>query len=178
MRLVNSLQASRTLNTTELCARLPDLPKTTVYRHVEQLLRGGVFEVESEQRKRGAVERRYRLKRGGAIVGPDVVRSMTLEDHRSAFTAAMGALLAEFNGYLDSGGANPAADGVSYKQLTLWLTPRERARLIEEVTRQLMHYLENKPKAGREAYRLSTIFFPTRAPKARGKRAPRSGGGR
>ena len=40
MRLVNALSAGRSLTTTELCARLPDLPKATVYRQVAQL-RGG-----------------------------------------------------------------------------------------------------------------------------------------
>jgi hypothetical protein len=173
MRLVNALQASGTLSTTELCARLPDLPKATVYRHVEQLLRGGVFEVESEQRKRGAVERRYRLTRGGAAVDADTVQSMTLEDHRGGFTAAMGALLAEFNAYLDRGGANPRADCVSYRQMTLWLGSTELSRLIDGVMQQLLPYLENKPRAGRVPYRLSTVFFPT----GRAQRRSRARGG-
>src|SRR5262249_4317446 len=120
----------------------------------------------------------YRLNRGAAVVDPDAARSMTLDDHRAGFTAAMGALIAEFNGYLDAGSTNPAADDVSYRQLTLWLTPRERARLVQEGTQQLMRYLENRPRAGRAAYRLSTIFFPTQVPGARSKPASRVGGGR
>jgi hypothetical protein len=63
---------------------------------------------------------------------------MTLEDHRRGFTAAMAALIAEFNAYLDRGGADPTADRVSYKQMTLWLSPAERSRLIGEITRLLL----------------------------------------
>jgi hypothetical protein len=37
---------------------------------------------------------------------------MTREDHQRGFTAAMAALLAEFNGYLDRDGADPLADAV------------------------------------------------------------------
>jgi hypothetical protein len=172
IRLVNALQSNRILTTTELCARLPDLPKATIYRHVEQLRLGGVFEVASEQRKRGAVERRYRLVPGGAVIDADAARAMTIEDHRGGFTAAMAALLAEFDEYLASG-AKPDRDGVSYRQLTLWLTPTERTDLIREVTRQLWRRLDHQRGPRRAAYRLSTIFFPIRAPGARGKRARR-----
>jgi hypothetical protein len=161
MRLVNALQAGGTLTTTELCALLPDLPKATVYRHVEQLLGGGVFEIESEHRRRGAVERRYRLSRGGALVDAGSARSMTMEEHRGGFTAAMGAILAEFNAYLDRDGSSPTEDGVSYRQMTLWLTRSERWRLIDDVTKLLRRALKNQPRAGRAPHLLSTIFFPT-----------------
>lgn len=161
MRLVNALSAGRTLTTAELCARMPDLPVATVYRQVGRLARGGVFEVESERRVRGAVERRYRLARGGALLDPEAVRSMSLEDHRRGFTAAMAALLAEFNAYLDRDGARPAVDMVSYKQFTLWLSGAERARLVRDMRRLLLARAGNKPGPARAPYLLSTLFFPT-----------------
>lgn len=163
MRLVNAMHAGQKLTTFELCARLPDLPKATVYRHVERLVRGGVFEVESERRVRGAVERRYRLTAGGAVVDPDAARSMTLEDHRRGFTAAVAALIADFNAYLDRDGAEPMADQVSYKQFTIWLRPAERSRLIRDFRRMLQALLNNKAGAGRAPYLFSTIFFPASA---------------
>ena len=160
MRLVNALSAGRTLTTTELCARMPDLPTATVYRQVGRLARGGVFEVESERRVRGAVERRYRLAQEGTVLDPEAVRSMSLEDHRRGFTAAMAALLGEFNAYLDRGGADPTADAVSYKQFTLWLSAAERARLIRDLRRMLLARMNTKPGAGRAPYLVGTIFFP------------------
>jgi hypothetical protein len=161
MRLVNAVSAGRSLTTTELCARLPDLAKATVYRQVAQLARGGVFEVESERQVRGTVERRYRLARDGMALDPEAVRSMSLEDHRRGFTAAMAALLGEFNTYLDRTGSDPSADAVSYKQFTLWLSPAERARLIRDLRRIFLALMNNEPGAGRAPYLAGTIFFPT-----------------
>jgi len=161
MRLVNAMYAGRTLTTSELCARLPDLPKATVYRHVESLVSGGVFEVESERRARGAVERRYRLAEGGASVDSETARSMTLEDHRRGFTAAMAALISDFNAYLDRDDAHPMVDEVSYRQLTIWLRPSERSRVVRDVWRILRVLMNNKGGAGREAYMFSPVFFPT-----------------
>lgn len=172
MRLVNALAGGRTLTTAELCDRLPDLPKATVYRQVEQLRRGGVFVVESERRARGAVERSYRLGRRGALVAPEEARAMTLEDHRRGFTAAMAALIGEFNSYLDRNGANPTADDVSYKQFTLWLTPAERSRVIRQVGRVLLALLNHRPGASRAPYLVSTIFFPADGPIGGQTKAP------
>lgn len=163
MRLVHALSAGRVLTTGDLCARLPDLPKATVYRQVERLVRGGVFEVEAERRVRGAVERRYRLARHGALIDPDAAKAMSLEDHRRGFTAAMATLLAEFDAYLGRGGAKPASDGVSYRQFSLWLSRAELERLVREVRKHLLA-LPNTPGRGRRPYLLSTIFFPTARP--------------
>jgi len=174
MRLVNTLSAGRSLTTTELCARLPDLPTATVYRQVARLVRGGMFDVESERRVRGTVERRYRLARGGMVLDPEAVRSMSLEDHRRGFTAAMAALLGEFNTYLDRAGADPSADAVSYKQFTLWLSPAERARLIRDLRRTFRTLMKNAPGAHRAPHLLGTIFFPS-GPAPRGARIGRSG---
>jgi len=160
MRMVNALAGGIVVTTSDLCRRLPDLPKATVYRHVDRLVRGGVFKVVAERQVRGAVERQLTLVRDQARIDPEESRSMTLEDHRRSFTAAAAALLVEFNRYLDHGEADPLGDGVSYRQFTLWMTPAERSRLYRGVKR-LLASLATTPGKGRAPYLLSTIVFPT-----------------
>jgi DNA-binding transcriptional ArsR family regulator len=160
LRLVHALRAGGALTTGELCARLPDLPKATVYRQVERLARGGVFEVESERKVRGVVERRYRLSHGATAIGAEDAKAMSLEDHRQAFTAAVTALLADFGAYLDRGGADPFADAVSYRQFVVWMSPSERARMIADTTRTVSALVGKGPGRGRTPHILSTIFFP------------------
>ena len=53
------MHGDRVLSTADLCARLPDVSKAMVYRHVDLLASGGILEVAEERRVRGAVERRY-----------------------------------------------------------------------------------------------------------------------
>lgn len=163
LRLVHAMHVAGTLTTSELCAALSDVPKATVYRQVERLARGGVFEVESARQVRGAVERRYRLAAGSAVVDAEAARSMTLEDHRRGFTSAMAALIGDFNAYLDRGGANPMADKVSYRQFVIWLRPTERSQLVLDFQRTLLALMNNQPAAGRVPYMVSTVFFPTSA---------------
>jgi DNA-binding transcriptional ArsR family regulator len=101
LRILHAMSGGRTTTTSELCARLSDVSKATVYRHVALLAEGGLLEVEGEQRVHGAVERRYRLHQARAVIDQDAAALMSLQEHRNGFAAAMAALLAEFNAYLD-----------------------------------------------------------------------------
>jgi hypothetical protein len=163
LRLVHAMRTAGSLTTRELCARLPELPKATVYRQVERLLRGGVLQVESERRVRGAVERRYRLVAEAAAVNADDARSMTLDDHRRVFPAAMAALMADFDAYLDRPGAKPFADQVSYRQYVVWLSPEERAHFLSELGRLLRALTPNEANGERAPHVMSTVFFPATA---------------
>ena len=160
MRIVYAMSGGVTRTTSDLLARMPDISKATVYRHVSLLAEAGVLEVVSEQRVHGAVERRYRLYRPRAIIDPDAAASMTLEEHRHGFAAAMAALVAEFNTYLDQDHADPTGDKVGYRQIPLWLSKDELAELISQIRTILVSKMDNQPGPGRRLHLLSPILFP------------------
>ena len=160
VRIVHAMAGGRVLTTSDLCARLPDVPKTSMYRQVGLLAQEGVLEVEGEQRVHGAVERRYRLRRERAVIDREAAASMSLEDHRHGFAVAMAALLAEFNAYLDQEHADPFADSVGYAQIPLWLSEGELAELIGQVRDALLAQRDNEPAPDRNLYLASPILFP------------------
>ena len=171
LRIVNAMSGGRTLTTAQLCAHLTEISQATLYRHVGMLVEGGILEVDGEQQVRGTVERRYRLCQQRALVTADTAKSMSLEDHRHGFAAAMAALIAEFNAYLEQEGADPYADSVGYRQSALWLTEAECTDIIDEVRTTLVSRLTNKPSPERRPYLMSAILFPTEP------RATRAAGG-
>ncbi|MER7369066.1 helix-turn-helix domain-containing protein [Nonomuraea wenchangensis] len=164
LRIVHALAAADTLTIAQLCARMPEVPKITMYRQVAQLAEGGFLEVDGEQRVRGAVERRYRLRRDRPTIDAGAAAAMSLDDHRRGFAAAMAVLIAEFNAYLDRDGADPAADSVSYRQGTLWLTADELTAMTADLLAVLRDRLANTPAPGRTPYLLSAILFPAEQP--------------
>jgi hypothetical protein len=85
---------------------------------------------------------------------------MTLDEHRNAFAAAMAALVAEFNTYLDRANADPTEDKVGYRQIPLWLSKDEIAELISAVQGTVIAKMGNQPAAERRLYLLSPILFP------------------
>jgi DNA-binding transcriptional ArsR family regulator len=163
LRIVHAMSGGRILTTSDLCARLPDVPKTTLYRHVGLLAGAGLLEVAGEQRVHGAVERRYQLHQERAVIDRDAAAAMSLEEHRRLFAAAMAALLAEFNAYLDREHADPTADSVGYRQVPLWLNQDELAELISQIRSIIVSTMGNKPAPDRSPYLLSPILFPTGA---------------
>lgn len=160
LRIVHAMSGGQVHTTTQLCARLPDVSKATVYRHVELLASAGILEVADEQRVRGAVERSYRLRRERAGIDADAVASATPEDHRAIFAAAMATLLAEFNSYLDREDADPAVDLVGYRQHAVWLSPEELTGLIDDLRAAILPRLRNSPTPDRAQYLMSPILFP------------------
>jgi DNA-binding transcriptional ArsR family regulator len=160
VRIVHAMSGGLTRTTSDLLVRLPDVSKATVYRHVSLLTEAGVLEVVSEHRVHGAVERRYRLHRPRAVIDPDEAASMSPDEHRHGFAAAMAALVAEFNSYLDQAHADPTQDKVSYRQIPLWLSREELAELISQIRSILVSRMENQPAPGRRLHLLSPIVFP------------------
>lgn len=160
IRVVHAFAGGRVLTTAELGARLPDVPKTTLYRHVGMLAAAGLLEVVGEQRIHGAVERSYRLNRASTRISPQEAAAMTLDDHRHGFAAAMAALLADFNAYLDRPNADPTADMVGYVQVPLWLSKEELESMAEQVRAMLASKMDNEPAPGHRLYLLSPIVFP------------------
>lgn len=157
---MHAFAGGRTLTTAELGEHLPDVPKTTLYRHVGILATAGLLEVIGEQRVHGAVERTYRLDRARTRISPQEAAAMTIDDHRHGFAAAMAALLADFSAYLDRPDADPTADMVGYVQIPLWLNKEEIAAMAEQVRTMLMSKIDNTPELGRRLYLLSPILFP------------------
>jgi DNA-binding transcriptional ArsR family regulator len=161
LRIVFAMSGGRTRTTSDLCAHLPDVPKTTLYRHVGLLADAGVLEVAGEERVHGAVERHYRLRQDRAVVDADVAASMSLDDHRRAFAAGMAAVLAEFNAYLDRDGADPTVDQVGYRQGVLWLSPEELTKLVDGLRSVIRTVVDNEPTPDRNPHLVTAIFFPT-----------------
>ena len=160
VRIVHALSGGQIRTTAELCDRLPDVSKATMYRQVTLLVDGGVLEVAAEERVHGAIERHYRLHRSRAVIDSEAAASMSLDDHRQGFAAALGALVAEFNTYLDREGADPYLDLVGYRQMALWLTRAELEEVIAKMTKLVVSKRANGPGGDRRPYLVSPILFP------------------
>ncbi|MFC4114498.1 helix-turn-helix domain-containing protein [Nonomuraea zeae] len=164
LRIVHAMRGGRTLTTSQLCARIPDVSKATVYRHIELLASGGILEVADERRVRGAVERRYRLREDRASFDAGMIESMSPDDHRRGFAMAMTILLTEFHAYLERDHADPVADLVGYRQHAVWLSREELLELIGELRGAIAPRLANQSRPDRARYLLSPILFPAEEP--------------
>ncbi|MFG3253863.1 helix-turn-helix domain-containing protein [Streptomyces sp. NPDC048172] len=160
LRILQALVGSEPLTTAQLRERLPDIPPATMYRHIAALTKAEVLEVVSEKQVRGAIERSYRIRQDGALVGEEARTSMTREDHRRAFTAFSGALMGDFERYLSRDDAVPADDGLLYRQGSVWLTDEEFKELVADLEQAVTSRARTSPGDGRTRHIVSLVVVP------------------
>ena len=148
----------------ELAKIMPNVPKTTLYRHIKALADGGILEVVEENPIRGTVERVYALNRAAADPAPEDLDQMTREDYEQAFTLFMAGILGDFTRYLDSKGAekiDAVADGLKFGKAQLHLMESEYEALLAKVYGALEDVLGNEPSPDRKRRIVSVTFMPT-----------------
>ncbi|WP_262702188.1 MULTISPECIES: helix-turn-helix domain-containing protein [Streptomyces] len=160
MRILQALVGADELTTAQLRDRLPDVPAATMYRHISTLTQAGILEVVNERQVRGTVERSYRVRQDKAVVDADARTAMTKDDHRQAFTVFTGALMADFDRYLSRDDADPAREGVVYRQGAVWLTDEEFAELVEEIEAAVARRTHTTPGDGRTRHIISFVLVP------------------
>ena len=87
---------------------------------------------------------------------------MSVDEHRCAFATFVAALLADFDRYADAAGPtlDPAADGVGYRQVALWLDDEEFTGLVAELRAVLGARLALEPDGVRRRRIVSQVFLP------------------
>jgi hypothetical protein len=160
LRIVQAFLGDRALTTVALAAELSDVAPATVYRQVARLVDAGVLQVVAQRQVRGAVERTYVLRSSAALITPDQVATMSVDEMRQAFIAFVAGLLGDVDRYLARDEVDPIRDGASFRLGGLWLDDAEFAALLRELMRVLLPAAANPPRPGRKRRILATIFVP------------------
>lgn len=165
LRVIHALLGGEELTTSDLAARLPDVPTASLYRHVARLVDAEVLTVVSERAVRGTTERTYALDVTASHVGPDALATMSREDHRRAFTAFTAGLLGQFGRYLEREDVDLARDRVGYRQVALWLTDEELDEMLGELRETVARRSGHRPGPGRVRRTLATVVLPEDSPR-------------
>ncbi|MGW1344656.1 hypothetical protein ACWCOV_26685 [Kribbella sp. NPDC002412] len=149
----------REVTTTDLKRDLPDVPTTTLYRHVAALIDAGYLTVVRERKIRGTTERTLTLDqtKAGRIEEREA-RAMTPDQHRQAFLLLLTRLAADFDRLLDRGDLYPRLNQLGYSQLAIYADPTELATLREAINALLQPHLKEAPDKARII--LSLIALP------------------
>ncbi|MFJ3703980.1 MULTISPECIES: helix-turn-helix domain-containing protein [Streptomyces] len=168
MRILQTLVGAGELTTAQLRDRLPDVSTASMYRHVATLTQAGILEVVHEKPVRGTVERSYQVRQDAALVDEGARTAMTKDDHRQAFTVFTGTMLADFDRYLSLEDAEPAREGVLYRQGAVWITPEEFTELVEELEAVVARRARHSAGEGSVRHVISLALVPAKAMEADG----------
>jgi DNA-binding HxlR family transcriptional regulator len=149
----------REVTTTELKRDLPDIPTTTLYRHVAALIDAGYLTVVRERKIRGTTERTLSLDQTkvGRIEEREA-QAMTPEQHRQAFLMLLTGLAADFDRVVESDDLHSRLHQLGYSQLALYLDPEDLAAFRAGFEKLVEPYLAESP--GKDRVVLSIFSLP------------------
>lgn len=163
LRIVQALVGSP-MTPLELRDRLGDVAQATLYRHLNQLVDGGLLEVVDERPVRGTVERTYGVVTSAVSLSDEDMASAGTDDHFRYFATFVGTLLSDFGAYLFAGDPKLGEDRVGYRQTALWLTDDELDELVIALRAAIDRHADNKPSPDRRRRLLTTVLMPDDRP--------------
>src|SRR5690242_20562264 len=149
----------RELTTTDLKRDLPDIPTTTLYRHVAALIDAGYLTVVRERKIRGTTERTLTLDQTKVgRIDEREARAMTPDQHRQAFLMMLTRLAADFDRVIETGDLYARMNQLGYSQLALYLSPDDMTAFRAGFEKLIEPYLAEAP--GKDRVVLSTFSLP------------------
>lgn len=148
--------------TQQLAEMLDDIPQATLYRHLNKLVQGDVIEIVEERPVRGTIEKVYTLSRLGMVnLAAADIENASKDELMRFFTSFLMSLLGDFSHYLSSKEKpDLLADGVSFRQVPMYLSNQEYQEFGLELRKILLKVLENKPAPERRHRVFSIVVLP------------------
>lgn len=164
LRIMQAL-TEQVLTTHEISQQLPDVPKSSIYRHLKLLLESGLIAVAETNLVSGIEEKRYQLVASPRL-GAEDMADLSASEHLNYFNAYLMTLLRGYADYLSTaeekgGSVDLLADRVGYTELLFYASAEEMNALQAEVNAALLKLARNQAGESRRRQKLSIITFPT-----------------
>lgn len=157
------LLAHEQLTTQAIGAFMPDVPKSSIYRHLKLLLEGEIIAVVETRLINGIEEKVYGLRVAPRITDPADMADLTREEHLHYFTVFVTDLLHGYMNYLEQSPlVDMFADRVGYTNAQFYATAEEVDTLGVAINAALLPLAHNGPGEGRELRKLAVISHPMR----------------
>ncbi len=152
------------LTTQALSERLPDVPLSSIYRHLKLLLDSQLVEVSDTRLVKGIQERTYRAIQP-AVLGPADIAGWSAADHLRYFTSYALTLINEFNQFLAAKQRrqqpiNMDVDRAGYREVNLYATIEELDNAIQAINAAILPLAKNRRQRDRRKYKLATVLHP------------------
>ena len=153
MRIVQCFLAHETATSAEISGWLSDIPRATLYRHINVLAENEILTIVNKTKIRGATERTFTLNY------QKISETSGGNASQKAFSILMG-LYRDFDHYFSSESPDPVRDYVFLKTDEMMLNDREYNAFLVEMLELIKAY-SGRSEEGRTLRRLSMISAPS-----------------
>jgi len=151
---------TETLTTQEIADRLPDTPKSSIYRHLKLLLEHDLIVVAEARLVNGIQEKTYRLDQPARLSAEDM-QDLSVDDHIRFFTTYALTLVQDYAEYVTKNAPiDMLADRTGYTEVAFYANTAELDIFQQELNTAVMKLLNNKPGNGRTYRKLAIVSQP------------------
>lgn len=134
MRIIQELSIGQSITATELCERIGDVPRTTMYRHINILIENNILSVVSEKKIRGSLERTIALNIS------EITRHNTIENGAQNAFGFLMSNYAKFHNYFSGENPDPEKDRIFLNNTALMMSDTEFEKFIIELRALILKY--------------------------------------
>lgn len=161
LRIIQAL-VRRERNTQHIAEALPDIPISSLYRHIRLLLEAGYIEVSSTRSVNGIEEKTYRTSESKPpLLSDEDFAGLKRDELQQAFSMLVGMILTSFQEYLD---ATPAPDWkrdrLGMAEFTFFASPDEFEALWSTVWQTLRAAENQEETPKRTKYKIALASYP------------------
>ncbi len=147
----------------ELGDQLTDVPRATLYRHLNTLTENGLLTITEEHRVRNTFERVYTLTQGSAHLTLEDLAGATKDEHLRFFMIFAANLIGDYARYLEQSQGRVTAE-TGYHTYPLHLNDEEFIAFGRELSAFLMPYMQLPPDNDRKRRLFSLVMMPDAKP--------------
>lgn len=153
MRIIQELSTEESITASELCERIIDVPRTTMYRHINTLIDHSILSVVSEKKVRGSVERTIALNIS------EITKHNTIENGAQNALGFLMSQYAKFHKYFNGENPDPAKDRIFLNNTVLMMNDTEFTGFVTELRELILRY-NFQTAEGRKPRDISIISSP------------------
>lgn len=154
MRIIQLMAGKRVMTVAQITEFMNDVPRTTLYRHMNVLLEHGYVTISREVRVRGTYEREYTLNL-------EVLQSTSPENIETNTNTFLLKLIADFSHYF-KGGKDPMKDRLFLSSNGLVLSDDEFEKFLDEMFAVVKKYMNFPADNERKERIISIISSPSK----------------
>lgn len=152
------------LSVKDLRLVLPDVPQTTLYRHVKKLYQEDILKIVEEKQIRGSVEKIYSLNVELKKNDIDDLKSTSPESYYEMFSEFTLGLLTEFSDYSKNKDADVLKDGSGFSLVPIYATTEELTEYGKAINKILEPALIRKSES-QNRHNVAIVLTPPRKDK-------------
>lgn len=154
LRIMQLFLISQEWEAKQMADKLPDVPVSSLYRHLGELTELGVLCVVAETPMRGAVKKTYALNKAFTRENPSGKELSIM------MQAALCQITGELQEYFGNEDVNLQRDCVNFENIVIHIGQKDFIRMREEILQILKKYAEHLPEEGDLVRRISLIASP------------------